>query len=384
METAPMANVPIPDYRVDEIGRGTATFDGTDVFFESIAGYDRLLATWLANGRRLPPDDVPARPVGIVPLSWSDFSTEVLALYAPPLRSRRTWEGMRYALRCLGKVGCERTTDLTVSTIAELVKSRPEKNSPNSTRGLLRYCQTASSYAEKMAYVRLSPFKIRGLASWVRAVPAKGKKHCSTAEVKLVLEHMQEQAKADGWNGWKAKRLFCLTSLIALTGMRASEAYWLRVQDVDLELGIIFIRSHAGRHLKTSGAEQPVPVPPGLRTALVEWLKHRVSRPPDMMSRGECNWLFPGVRLAPKAPWWTGDQAARPCGRMQAVAAEVGVLGFGPLALRHSFGTHCLAWGVPAAMRQRIMRHTTSRTAELWYTHSDLPDLRDAASKIGY
>src|SRR5271165_3159440 len=121
-----MVSVPIPELRVDENGRLVATFDTREVVFSSASEYDRLLICWLQNCRRLPADDQAATPAAVGPIPWPRFETEVLALYLPPLRSKRTWEGMRYALRCLGKIGVQNTSDLTVATIADLVKSRPE------------------------------------------------------------------------------------------------------------------------------------------------------------------------------------------------------------------------------------------------------------------
>jgi hypothetical protein len=58
-----------PSYRLHSSdGRAVVTIDGRDVYLgkhgspESKAEYDRIIAEWLTNGRRLTVPDAPARP----------------------------------------------------------------------------------------------------------------------------------------------------------------------------------------------------------------------------------------------------------------------------------------------------------------------------------
>ena len=69
---------------------------------------------------------------------------------------------------------------------------------------------------------------------------------------------------------------------------------------------------------------------------------------------------------------------------MKAVAAQVGVIGFGPLVLRHSMATHLItSWGGSAGLVKRILRHTTEQTQQ-WYVHSDLPGLKEAVKNVEF
>ena len=69
---------------------------------------------------------------------------------------------------------------------------------------------------------------------------------------------------------------------------------------------------------------------------------------------------------------------------MKAVAAQVGVIGFGPLVLRHSMATHLMtAWGGSAGLVKRVLRHTTEQTQK-WYVHDDLPGLKEAFKNVEF
>jgi integrase len=392
----------IPCYSRDEkTGQGYIDFgDGCMVIFgpyddpSSAAAYDRTLARWLANGRQLTleSDDQAVAPdhdnAWVGPIPWEAFKQELLKLYQRPARSRSTRTGMLHALKCLDALGVQSTADLTPTLIADLVASRPPEHSPNTVVGLLRYVQAACSYAEKRRYLHASPFRIRGLSTYARRSPARGRKHATREEVRKVLDHMREQAKADGWKGWKAKRLFALTATLAYTGMRAGEAIWLQVADVDLQEGVIWVVSRKEHKTKTDavGTATPLPLAPPLIPILEEWLPHRMSAPPSFkIDSATCPWLFPTSRRHANAPWHQGGPGTKPRDRMKAVAAQVGVLNLTPLVLRHSMATHLMtAWGGSAGLVKRVLRHTTEHTAQAWYVHSDLPGLKEAFRNVEY
>ena len=293
---------------------------------------------------------------------------------------------MRYAIRCLEELGLQNLADLTPPLIARLVASRPTTHSPNTVVGLLRYVQALCSYAEKCRYLHVSPFRIRGLSTYAKRAPARGRKHASREEIRKVLDHMREQAKAEGWKGWKARRLFALTATLAYTGMRAGEAIYLQVGDVDLTEGIIWVVSRSEHKTKTEAAAQPLPIAPHLVPILEEWLRHRMSVPPGFkIDSPGCPWMFPTSRRHAHAPWSSGGPGTKPRDRMKAVAAQVGVIGFGPLVLRHSMATHLMtSWGGSAGLVKRVLRHTTEHTAQEWYVHADLPGLKEAFKNVEY
>ena len=191
---------------------------------------------------------------------WEKFKAEILKLYQPPMRAAKTLGGLKHALRHVDAMGVAFTSDLTPALIADLVAGQVPTKSANTIHGLLRYVQAACSYAEKMGYLRISPFRVRGLSTYARREPPRGRKHASREEIRRVLDHMREQAQADGWKGWKAKRLYALTATLAYTGMRAGEAIWLQAADVDIAEGIIWVVSRPEHRTKTDAAAQPLPM----------------------------------------------------------------------------------------------------------------------------
>ena len=103
------------------------------------------------------------------------FTSEVLDLYAPPLRSRRTQKKMRMALKRLASIsGVRRTSDLTPDAIARFCSGSPETCGPNTLRGLLGYLSAACSYAVHRGYLKSSPFAFRPPGKWVRPAEAAG------------------------------------------------------------------------------------------------------------------------------------------------------------------------------------------------------------------
>jgi integrase len=343
-----------------------------------------------ADGQR-PLEPAAWLPPDAAPMPFGEFKQEMLALYKPPMRSVATLRGIDYAFRCLEALEVQTTFDLSVSLIGALVAARPLANSPNSTLGLLRYVAAICAYAERTGRLRMSPFRVRPVGSWARRTPAKGKKFHSREEVAKVLAHMAEQAHGDGWRGWKAKRLLALAKFLVSTGVRAGEAYHAQVGDIDLERGIFWIRSRKEYRCKTAQSAQPVPLSdwlingtegsPGLR----EWLeRYRMMAPPGFkLDDPECPWVFPTVRRHKRAPWIHGGPGCNPRARLVVVASQVGVLGFTPLSLRHTFATALIHWGARRGTVQRILRHTDDRTTD-WYLHSDLASLREAVKDVQY
>jgi integrase len=194
---------------------------------------------------------------------------------------------------------------------------------------------------------------------------------------------MKDEAAADGWAGWKAKRLYALTAVLAYTGARAGEIIWLQTGDVDLEQGVIAIESRKAHRLKTAASANIVGIPPQLKEILVEWLKHRMDRPPGFKIHDEnCPWLFPTLRRDAKAPWTSGGPGARPCARMKAVAAQVAVY-CTPQSLRHSVATAMEFWGFGRAEIQRQLRHSNAAT-QSFYRHQDLDNVKAISDRIQY
>lgn len=317
------------------------------------------------------------------PIPWTEFRAELLAEYEPPIRSHSTHRGMKHALDAVSDLGIESTSGLTTGAISDLVKAFAPGRSPNTVRTLLRYLQAASNQAFLRGYVRMSPFFGRGISSWVRASRPRGKKHHSREDIKAVLAWMAKQAaESEGWAQWRARRLYALTATLCYTGVRASEAYYLRMADVDLAAAVIWVRPNDEHQLKTGASEAPIPAAPALIPILADWLAHRLDAPPGFAIDESCEWIFPNVTRT--GPWTAGSPGQKPRDRMKAVAAQAGVVGFTPLSCRHSLATHLkTAFGAGEGFVKRMLRHT-NLTTQAWYTHDDIPNLRAGASGIEF
>jgi integrase len=65
-----------------------------------------------------------------------------------------------------------------------------------------------------------------------------------------------------------------LTVVLALTGMRLAEALGLRTSDIDFDKGMIWVKPHSLRPLKTKPSERGIPMLEPVRDALQKALKH--------------------------------------------------------------------------------------------------------------
>jgi site-specific recombinase XerD len=147
------------------------------------------------------------------------------------------------------------------------------------------------------------------------------------------------------------------------SGLRIGEALRLRVQDIDSERGLIFVRDGKGRKDRMVMLAQ---------VTLAELRTYaRLERPN--------HWLFPGERrdrhLHPRCIQRSIGLAARAAGIKKKVT---------PHTLRHSFATHLLEEGTDLRYIQRLLGHKKSTTTEI-YTHvadRDLARIRSPADTL--
>jgi integrase len=388
-----LSTMSIPDYRLNAAtGRGCATFDDRSVEFgpyddpQSVMNYDRTLAGWLANGRRLPPDGPPpvataTPPGGFRSMPWPEFTAELLSMYHISMRAAATKKGMKEAIAALTALGVASTADLTTGTIAKWVSVQKPTLSPNSVKGRLRYIQRMCTYAFAQGYLTVNPFVVSPLRCWVRSVPIKPKKFHSREEISRVLTEMKRQVDTTtGWTQWRARRLYALTATLACMGLRANEAYSLHDADVDLEACVLRVVARSSR-LKTASSAATLPLPPWLVPILADWRLHRMDHPPGFTIATDCPWLFPASRR--KARWSSGAVGCKPRDRMVAVGLSVGVPGFNPLSLRHSAATNLTALGAGPTLVRLLLRHTNNQT-QAWYVHPAQDVLREGIERVAF
>jgi integrase len=266
---------------------------------------------------------------------------------------------MRRALDTLSELdGIETTADLTTETFARWVASRAGAN-PNSTISLLRALRAATRYALEEGWIDRPP-SFRRL--WPRKAPTR-RRPLSHAEVSSLLAHLDRRRN----RSWHDRRLHAVASLVAYTGLRASEALFMQVADLDFERRLVWVEPR--RRLKTEAAGAPVPMASDLVPTLEAWA----------LEAGPV-WLFPGARRS--TAWSGGPIGYRPLDRLKAAGAEIGIEGVTFQSLRHTLATLLVSrWGRSAEQASWILRHTSPRTTTEHYIHHDELDTLSAVMK---
>jgi len=316
------------------------------------------------------------------PIQFGRFVRELLELYHPTLRSKSTLRGMQHCIGVLSEFGVKSTADLTVSLVARVVASRDPKLSPNTVLGLLRYLQALCNFAARSGYLRVSPFAIRPLRSWVRPSRPMGvKRHNAREEIRRLLDLLrQDVCERLGWAQWRARRLLAMVATAAYAGPRLGELTHLQVDDIHLAERWIHIVDRP-THRTKSRKDRVLPICADLAVILEEWLAHRMACPCDF-KRIATPWLFPNLRVA--TPWSGGPKGHDPLGRLKAAAKRAGIETITWQMLRRSCCTHMIGHGAGGAMAQRILGHASIQTTEEFYHQTDLPNMLRAVEGFTY
>jgi integrase len=292
-----------------------------------------------------------------VPLAtWRD---QVLARYASGPRSTRDRMGqaLREAIDLAGPGAT--TAHLTAELVARFAR---RAGAAATTNGLLASLRRACGLAADSRQLNAS--RLKGACWRVKESGSPRARHHSRQEIARVLE-----ALAGGVGSWEGGRLHALGAVYAYTGVRLQEALQIRIANVDLTRGFLFVgEDHT---TKTEKSTAPVPCPRVLVQILGKWLP-----------RVGSEFAFPN--LGRLKPWTGGTYGKRPTDRLVAAGQAVGVKGFTPLSLRHSLATHYASWwGLSDKQIQQILRHTTPLTQK-FYVHPDLINLGELVRDFSF
>jgi len=299
----------------------------------------------------------------MTPLDWASFTSELLGLYSPRRRAKKTRTKMAQVLAELGEFAGS-TADLTPANVNRWVESRPDRIAIT-FNGLIAYLKRACNYSVSRGYLDRSPFASESFR--LRVGRSRRRRHLSRVELAALLVHLESRHRET----WRDGRLYALAMLSCHTGLRAMEALRLRVEDVDLDGGTLEVVARSLR-LKTEASEATIPIPPAAIPALREWA-------------GRCGseWLFPGSRL--RGPWVSGSNGKRPADFLDAAAIAAGLPpGTTLLMLRHTFATHArTSFGLGSEAVRQILRHADERT-QRHYLQADLDNLRAAVDRVDF
>ena len=147
-----------------------------------------------------------------------------------------------------------------------------------------------------------------------------------------------------------------LLELVYATGLRASEAVGLALNDVGLERGIVHTVGKGGK---------PRIVPLGAEAA--HWLARYLTEARGQILKGRrCAALFVGNKkgaISRQLAWQI----------VRRYTEAVGIEGLSPHGLRHAFATHMLNHGADLRVLQLLLGHADITTTQI-YTH--VADLR--------
>jgi integrase/recombinase XerD len=142
-----------------------------------------------------------------------------------------------------------------------------------------------------------------------------------------------------------------LLELLYASGLRASEALGLRIEDVNFKAGYVMVIGKGDRQRL---------VPAGARA--LDWVRQYLITIRPRQVRRECPALFlnrSGGAMSRQALWGLIRRAARRAGLRAAVS---------PHTLRHSFASHLLERGADLRSVQAMLGHVDISTTQI-YTH---------------
>jgi integrase len=319
-----------------------------------------------------------------VPIPWTAFQEELLAVYSPPTVARSTAGRMRAVLRAITALGIESTADLDMVMITRIIAGRPPGESPYTTQSILAVVRAICTYATGSGYTRVNPFSLRKMSRWIRLPKMKDKRCLSREEIRRILDMAARHvAERSGWAQWRARRLLAVIAIVAWTGIRRNECLRLELGDVDLVNRVIWIRPHGhGERLKTSASEQPIPIADALLPYLTDWMSHRLDAPVGYPMPAECRFFIPTLNR--KASWTSGQPGGKALDRLKAVALLAGVDGATYQSLRRAWATNAEYFGLGESMIARILRHTTTQTSKKHYRQAEIVNMNASVKDIDF
>jgi integrase len=156
------------------------------------------------------------------------------------------------------------------------------------------------------------------------------------------------------------RRLFMA---ILLTGMRKGEVVHLTWEDINFELGVIFIQAKPRWDWKPKTDERIVPISPALRPILEE----------QYQMRRDDGLVFPNRQ---------GNRDLHLLHKLKRIARDAGIPHATVHALRHSFGAHLRMAGVSLADIADLLGHKDLATTQI-YAKVQQDHLRKVVAKLG-
>ena len=207
-------------------------------------------------------------------------------------------------------------------------------------------------FAQRRGYISSSPLERLESEDWPRVVPTEIR-ILGLEEIRSLIENATEASRP-------------LIAVLALSGLRQSEALALRWEDIDLQGRQIHVRAQLARGaggkrvpLKTAGSRRSVILHPGLREVLVA---HKAA---ETWQRGRGKAEDYVLATASGRPWGHRNAA-----RAVYLAAEkAGIEGLRTHDLRHGFASWLIGEGLDPVRVSRQLGHSSPAFTMRVYAH---------------
>ncbi len=282
-------------------------------------------------------------------------------------------------------------SEITSARIDEVLSALADSLAPKSLNNLRGFVRTVFvKAAQRGLWSGLNP----AIAVPRRKVPRRVASYLKPAEVTLMLREV-----AECWRPMFACAVY--------TGMRRGELVALRKADVDLEAGSLLVAHSWGADTTKGGRAAVLPIHPELRPYLAEAIRRSTSalvfpRADGSMHREHIDLadiLRAAMNRAGLVDGWVLKCRRKGCGHSEASAdSEVRPcprcdfkLWPSPVPrrtrfhdLRHTTATLMLKAGVPLAVVQRVLRHSSPTITAEVYGHLDLEDMRSGIETLTF
>jgi len=237
--------------------------------------------------------------------------------------------------------------DVTTTKVEDYKKRRLREVSPFTVNLELRHFKSFLRRCIKQGWLAALPVVIEGVKT-----PRQGRIiFLRDNEVVPFLDNLRPWAR-------HAAEFFLQT------GLRLNEGRFLEWEDLDLDVGELWVRNKPALGFSAKGGkERLVPLPPGLVEAL-----HAQHRKKGWVLQGEN-----GGQMDEKTLYRAVVRAGKAAGIHDRI---------GPHTLRHTYGSRAIARGVDIQTLRDIMGHSSITTTAL-YLHTDATQRRKAAANLG-
>lgn len=161
------------------------------------------------------------------------------------------------------------------------------------------------------------------------------------------------------------------------TGLRQSELFRLKWQDIDFEIGTLRVTRSVVQQMvgncKTEASQKAIPLQGALTAALEDWRRQTPYKEPH-------HWVFASPHGGGKMPYW-GQPLMR--SNIRPIAKKLGITKrIGWHTFRHTYSTLLCSVGADPKVMRELLRHSTIRVTLETYTQAVTAAKRAAQSTV--